>query len=260
MIARFSLLDELGRGGMGVVWRARDEETGETVAVKILRAQYAGDRAYREKFARRVEFARRVDSPRVVQVLAYRVRDGLPYLAMEYVPGPTLRERLRADDPLAWPAARALLGQFAAEPAAVHASRVVHRDLKPSNIVLDRDGHPRLTGFRVARATDLTAPAHTSTVIGTPAYLPPQGARDERSDLHARGVVAYEPLAGVPLFEGETPQELLLDHMRDEPDPTRLPPEACPLVGSLLAKHDNRESGRPGGAGHVVTPIVVGRS
>ena len=128
MTERFTLLARLGRGGMGVVWQVRDEESGAIVALKLLHSQYADDPEYLERFSCEVELARRVHSSHVVAVLGYGTREGVPYLVMEYIEGPSLRERLAAG-PLAPGEARALLLQLAQGLADVHGAGVVHRDL-----------------------------------------------------------------------------------------------------------------------------------
>ena len=232
----FTLLSELGRGGMGVVWRARDEETGQIVALKLLRAAYADDPDYLERFTRELELTRRIHSAHVVSVLGYGVREGLPYLALEYVDGPSLRELLKEHGAYGWPEARGLLAQVAQGLADAHAAGIVHRDVKPSNILLGSDGVAKLTDFGVSRGLDLTRVTGTSTMLGTPAYLAPEGPADERSDLYSLGCVAYELLAGAVPFEGRSYQEVILRHVREAPDLTKLPPEGRPVVGALLAK------------------------
>ncbi len=236
MSPRFTLLRRLGQGAMGVVWQARDEESGQIVALKLLREAYADDPEYRSRFERELELARRVHSPHVVQVLGYGVREGSPYLALEYVDGPSLRERLAEHGPYAWPEARALLAQLAAGLADAHAAGILHRDVKPSNVLLASDGTAKLTDFGIARGLDLTRVTGTSTLLGTPAYLAPEGPLDARSDLYALGVIAYELLAGAPPFEGPTYQAVILAHIRTPPDLSKLPPEARSIVGWLLAK------------------------
>jgi serine/threonine-protein kinase len=233
---RFTLLRRLGQGAMGVVWQARDEESGSIVALKLLREVYADDPEYRGRFERELELARRVHSPHVVQVLGYGTREGTPYLALEYVDGPSLRERLAEHGPYPWPEARALLVQLAAGLADAHAAGILHRDVKPSNVLLASDGTAKLTDFGIARGLDLTRVTGTSTLLGTPAYLAPEGPLDARSDLYALGVIAYELLAGAPPFEGPTYQAVILAHIRTPPDLAKLPPEARSIVGWCLAK------------------------
>jgi len=236
MTERFTLLTELGRGGMGVVWKARDEETGQIVALKLLRETYADDPDYINRFERELELAKRIHSPNVVQVLGFGVRDKVPYLALEYVDGPSLRDRLASHGPYSWPEAKALLAQISQGLSDAHAAAVVHRDLKPSNVLIGSDGVAKIADFGIARGLDLTRLTATSTLLGTPAYLAPEGPNDERSDLYALGVIAYEILTGVVPFEGRTYQEVILRHVRQAPDLTKLPPEARPVVDWLLAK------------------------
>jgi serine/threonine protein kinase len=233
---RFTLLTELGRGGMGVVWKARDEETGQIVALKLLRETYADDPDYVSRFERELELAKRIHSPNVVQVLGFGVRDQVPYLALECVDGPSLRDHLASHGAYSWPEAKALLVQIAQGLSDAHAAGVVHRDLKPSNVLIGSDGVAKIADFGIARGLDLTRLTATSTLLGTPAYLAPEGPNDERSDLYALGVIAYEILTGVVPFEGRTYQEVILRHVRQAPDLTKLPPEARPMVDWLLAK------------------------
>jgi serine/threonine protein kinase len=236
MTERFTLISELGRGGMGVVWKARDEETGKNVALKLLHPVFATDPDYVTRFERELELAKRIHSRNVVQVLGFGVRDGTPYLALEFVDGPSLRESLTTHGAYSWPETRALLAQVARGLADAHAAGVIHRDLKPSNVLIGSDGVAKLADFGIAKGLDLTRVTGTSTLLGTPAYLPPEGPVDERSDLYSLGVIAYEMLTGVVPFEGRTYQEVILRHVREAPNLERLPKEARGIVGRLLAK------------------------
>ena len=233
---RFELLEQVGRGGMGSVWRARDRETGETVAVKLLHGYFADNQTYRDRFAREVELARRVASPRIARVLGYGARDGVPFLVQEFVEGTTLGDLIRTHGPYGWAETRTLLVASARALADVHAADVVHRDVKPSNIMVTADGRVKLTDFGIARALDLARLTGASTMLGTPAYLAPEGQRDERSDLYALGVVGFEVLVGQPPFAGDSTQGILLAHLNTPPDLTRIPAEARPTIGWLLAK------------------------
>ena len=236
MTERFTLLEKIGRGGMGVVWRARDEENGSIVAVKLLHSAYSDDPDYVTRFERELELARRIASANVVGVLGYGVREGTPYLVLEYVEGKSLRENLSTHGPYTWDETKPLLIQIAQGLTDAHAAGVVHRDIKPSNILIRSDGVAKIADFGIARGLDLTRVTGTSTLLGTPAYLPPEGPQDERSDLYSLGIVTYELLAGVPPFEGSTYAEVLMAHVRLAPDLERLPAEARPVVGWLLDK------------------------
>jgi serine/threonine protein kinase len=255
MTERFTLLSELGRGGMGVVWKARDEETGQIVALKLLREMYAEDPDYLERFERELELARRINYAHVVKVLGFGVRQKVPYLALEFVDGPSLHDALAKHGPYSWAEARALIVQIAQGLADAHAAGVIHRDVKPSNVLIGPDGVAKLTDFGIARGLDLERMTATSTVLGTPAYLAPEGPKDARSDLYSLGIIGYQLLAGVPPFVGHTYQEVLLAHLRDAPDLTRLPSEVRPIIGWLLAKDPAQ---RPRNAWEAM-PVVEGR-
>jgi len=233
---RFTLLTELGRGGMGVVWKARDEETGQIVALKLLREAFAEDAAYVTRFERELELAKRIHSRNVVQVLGFGVRGGTPYLVLEFVDGPTLRERLATHGPYSWPDAKALVAQITQGLADAHAAGVIHRDLKPSNVLIAPDGVAKLADFGIAKGVDLARLTATSAMLGTPAYLAPEGPIDGRSDLYSLGIVGFELLSGTAPFAGTTYQEVIIRHIREAPDLARLPAGARPIIGWLLAK------------------------
>jgi hypothetical protein len=263
MTERFELLSQLGKGGMGVVWKARNRESGDIVAVKLVHSLYADDPDYIARFEREVEVARRIDSPYVVKVLGYDRQDSVPYMAMEYVEGPSLRELLKDKGKLPWndeappfsrpaPGAKRLIRQIAEGLAAAHAAGVIHRDIKPSNILIAVDGTAKLADFGIARAMDMTRLTGSSTMLGTPAYMSPDGGTTAQSDLYALGVVAYEMLAGAPPFVGDSQQQVLLKHLREPPDLEKLPAGARNLTGWLLEKEARR---RPPSAAALVAVL-----
>jgi hypothetical protein len=255
MTERFTLLTELGRGGMGVVWKARDEQTGQIVALKVMREIYAEDADYVARFERELELAKRINSVHVVKVLGFGVRQKMPYLALEYVDGPSLHDALARHGPYSWPEARTLLVQLTQGLADAHAAGVIHRDVKPSNVLIGPDGVAKLTDFGIARGLDTTRMTATSTMIGTPAYLAPEGPKDARSDLYSLGIIGYQLLTGAPPFVGQTYQEVLLAHIRDEPDLGRLPAETRAIISWLLAKEPAK---RARNAWEVI-PVLEGR-
>ena len=232
----FTLVEEIGRGGMGVVWRARDDETGQVVALKLLRDLYVEDESYRLRFEHELEIARRINSPHVVKVLGYGARDGVPYIAFEFVDGPSLRQLIISHGPYPWVDVRLMLLQLAEGLADAHAAGVIHRDVKPSNVLVDAAGTAKLADFGISRALDVTRVTKASGLLGTPAYLAPEGPVDARSDLYSLGVLAFELLVGSPPFEGGTYHEVLVAHLRRQPDLSKVPAEARPLVSWLLAK------------------------
>jgi serine/threonine protein kinase len=254
MTDRYTLLSELGRGGMGVVWKARDEETGATVAVKLLRDVYADDPDYVRRFEREAELAQRIDSIHVVKVLDYGLRDKVPYLALEYIDGPSLHDALTRHGPYIWPETRAILAQLAQGLADANAAGVIHRDIKPSNILIAPDGTAKLTDFGIARGLNFARITATAAIVGTPAYLAPEGPKDARSDLYSLGIIGYELLTGTVPFKGTTYHETLIAHIRETPDLSILPEEARPAIGWLLAKEP---ADRPQRASALL-PVVYG--
>jgi serine/threonine protein kinase len=235
-MTRYTLLSEIGRGGMGVVWKARDEETGSIVAIKLMREGYADDPDYIQRFEREAELAQRIDSIHVVKVLDYGLRDGVPFLALEYVEGPSVYEALTKHGPYTWAETKATLAQLAQGLADANAAGVIHRDIKPSNVLIALDGTAKLTDFGIARGLNFTRITATATIVGTPAYLAPEGPKDARSDLYSLGVIGYELLTGATPFKGTSYQEIVIAHIREAPDLSVLPEEARPLIGWLLAK------------------------
>ena len=145
--------------------------------------------------------------------------------------------------------------QIAQGLADAQTAGVVHRDIKPSNVLIGSDGIARLSDFGIAKALDLTRFTATSTVLGTPAYMAPEGTKDTRSDLYGLGVIGYELLTGAAPFKGTTYQDIIVEHIRTAPDLGKLPREARPIIGWLLAKEPGE---RPQRASDLVNALVTG--
>jgi serine/threonine-protein kinase len=252
---RFELLERIGRGGMGTVWKARDQESGDIVALKVLHEQYADDPYFVQRFEREVEVTQRIDSPYVARTLGFGQREGRPYIVMEYVDGKSLREIVRERGHLPWSEAKKILREVALGLDAAHSAGVIHRDVKPSNILVTPDGTAKLLDFGIARALDLTAMTGTSTMMGTPAYMAPEGKPSAQADLYGLGCMAYEMLTGSPPFAGDSQGEVVVRHIREAPDLSRLPAEARPIVGWLLAKEPSQ---RPATAAGLVATLDGG--
>jgi tetratricopeptide (TPR) repeat protein len=242
---------ELGRGGMGVVYRALDEALARPVAVKVVRPDAVGPAA-RERFAREARAAASVRYDHVVSVYGVgETPDGAPYLAMEHLAGPTLADLIRTRQRLAAREAAAVAAQVADGLAAAHAAGLVHRDVKPGNILFDpATGRAKLADFGLARGdavpSGLTA---EGVVAGTPAYLSPEQARgaaalDGRCDVYGLGVTLYEALTGEVPFRGAA-HLVLRQILEDEPRPPRQLNDAVPrdletVVLQALAKEPGR--------------------
>jgi serine/threonine protein kinase len=256
LAGRFELLDQLGHGAMGVVWRARDRQTGQLVAIKVLQTAAIDDPELRKRFEREADLAAKIESKRVVRVLGHGMATGnRPFIVMELVEGHSLRDVMAAHGPYRWDEIRPFLLTIARALADAHAEGVIHRDVKPSNVMVTADGSIKLADFGIARDLDQTRLTRTAATIGTPAYLAPEGSVDQRSDLYAIGIIAYEMLAGRPPFMGDTPQEVLLSHLRSEPDLSKIPTESRRVVGWLLAKDPAR---RPQSAEALVAALQAG--
>ncbi|MGD8375353.1 MAG: protein kinase, partial [Acidobacteriota bacterium] len=227
-LGSFVLGPEIGRGGMGIVFEAKQESLGRTVALKVLPAGAALDDRLASRFLREARAVARLRHPGIVPVFEGGRADGVLYFAMERVDGPSLAELLAAG-PL--PPGRAAAIALALAQALDHAHRsgVIHRDLKPENVLIDRDGRPRLVDFGLA--LDRASGPLTRQALGTPAYTAPEQARgepvDERTDLYSLGAVLYHMLAAEPPYEGETAAVLIARLLTEEPAPLdRRAPEA----------------------------------
>ena len=239
LAGRYRLEAPVAAGGIGEVWRGRDEVLGRAVAVKLLRAEYASHPETLARFRAEARHAAAVPHPGVAQVYDYG-EDGRPYLVMELVAGPSLAEVL-AGGPL--PAARAMdvVAQAAGALAAAHAAGLVHRDIKPANLLLGPGGVVKVTDFGIAHAAGAAPLTRTGTLVGTPAYLAPERAAGEpatsASDLYSLGIVGYECLTGAPPFTG-TPVEVALAHQHRPlpPLPPSVPADVAALVTRLTAK------------------------
>ena len=262
VLGHFRVLAELGRGGMGVVYRARDEKLDREVALKVLPPAFTADEERRRRFLREARSAAAVVHPNIATVFEVDESDGLIFLAMELVQGETLRRRLAAGSLPIGEAVR-IARCMARALAKAHGAGIVHRDIKPDNVVIAADGQVKILDFGLAKLREQTQGAAGSKssetalqraetashitedgrILGTPGYMSPEQARgkavDQRTDVFALGVVLYEMLAGQQPFQGETPMDLLIAVSRDEPmslDVDVVPAEMRAIVARCLAK------------------------
>ncbi len=222
------ILDELGRGGMGVVFRARQAGLGRIVALKMMLRGAAASANDTARFRAEAEAAARLDHPHIVPIHAVGDHEGQPYFTMAFIEGTTLARRL-ADGPIPPLEAATLLAPVCRAIDYAHRRGVLHRDLKPSNILIDRDGQPHVTDFGLAKRVDAQMSlTNTGAVVGTPSYMPPEqavGARGQlgpASDVYSLGAILYQMLTGKPPFLAATALDTILLVLEQDPLPPRL--------------------------------------
>ncbi|CAI7979241.1 eukaryotic-like serine/threonine-protein kinase [Frankia sp. Hr75.2] len=234
----YRLLGLLGAGGMGRVYLARGPG-GRTVAVKVIRPEFAGDPTFRARFRREVEAARRVGGAWTAPVIDADPDAEQPYLVTGYVPGPSLLEAVRRRGPLPVPTARALGAGLAEALSAVHAAGLVHRDLKPSNVLLGLDG-PRVIDFGISRAFDATVLTHSGSAIGSPAFMSPEQIGGQEvgpaSDVFALGSVLAFAATGSGPFSGSGMPAVMYGILAGEPRLDAVPAELRGIVDACLRK------------------------
>ena len=240
---RYEILDTIGAGGMGVVYKARDQELGEEVAIKMLRPDILrGDDTAIERLKAETRLARRISHRNVVRTHDFGEHQGACYVTMEFVEGMTVRRLIETRGRLSVSAALAIAAQLADALDVAHRQGVVHRDIKPQNLLLDADGVLKVMDFGVARLVEhTTVLTQAGMVVGTPSYMSPEQLLaedvDGRSDLYSVGVVLYECLTGRLPFEAKTPVSLIAKLLHDEPaPPTTLNPEIPPALSALIMR------------------------
>ena len=225
---------------MADVYLAEDERLGRQVAVKVLKARLAADDEFVERFRIEAQAAASLNHPGIVAVYDRGTAEGTTYIAMEYVRGETLKQRLRRDGALppdeAVPIALAVLSAL----SAAHARAIVHRDVTSYNVMLDQGGRVVVTDFGIARMGD-SALTRTGAMMGTSSYLSPEQAQgrqaDERSDLYSLGVVLYEMLTGRVPFRGETDVAVAMQHVSTAPpNPRTLAPGVCEALAGVAMR------------------------
>jgi eukaryotic-like serine/threonine-protein kinase len=243
---RYDVVRPLGSGGMGEVYLARDRVLGRDVALKVLRKQYAGDDEFAERFKREAMSAASLSHPNIVQVYDRgETEEGASYIAMEYVPGGTLKERISREGPIQAADAAGLGAQVAEALGAAHDRGMVHRDIKPQNILLAARGGAKVADFGIARAGSSATISRTGSLMGTAGYMSPEQALGKpatpKSDLYSLGVVLYEALTGELPYTADNPIAVTMKHVNEPLRPPvqlnpRIPKGMNALVTKLLAK------------------------
>lgn len=227
---RYHIVEEIGKGGMGRVYRAIDKKLNEEVALKLIRPEIAGDEQTLERFRNELKIARKISHRHVARMYELLEEQGVHFITMEYVAGQDLRGLIRQTGQLTVRKAVSVASQVLEGLAEAHRLGIVHRDLKPSNIIVDREGSARVIDFGIARTAETKGQTGEGAIIGTPEYMAPEQVEgksaDRRADLYALGVILFEMVTGRPPFEGETPLSIAVKHKTDPPpDPRSLAPQ-----------------------------------
>ncbi len=237
--ANYRVESLIGRGGMGVVYRATDLSLERPVALKLIAPELAQDEQFRTRFLREPRLAASLDHPNVIPIYEAGEHEGQLYLAMRYVEGTDLKTALQRDGKLTAERAIEVLAQVASALDAAHERGLVHRDVKPGNVLLDQTGHVYLTDFGITKQTGGES-TETGSLVGTLDYLAPEQIRGEpvnaSTDSYALACVLYECLAGKPPFRRATEAETLWAHMQEDPPPLRAHPALEGVLHKGLAK------------------------
>lgn len=233
---RYVINGIIGSGGMAIVYRGYDRETGEEVAVKVLRSEYMRDEAYVRRFEKESQIAIRYSHKNIVKTLDVGCKEGRHYIVMEYVAGMTLKEYISKYGRLK-PAEVVRIGRQICDALFyAHSHQLVHRDIKPQNILMSDEGVVKVADFGIAKAPETsTVTISGSNVLGSVHYISPEQARggitDEKADIYSIGIVLYEMVTGSVPFTGDTPVAVALKHLQDAPRPPR---EIVPDISKAL--------------------------
>jgi serine/threonine-protein kinase len=265
-IGRYEILERVGRGGMGVLYRGRDPVLDREVAIKVMKADFQEDEAARPRFYREAKAAAKLQHRNIVTIFEFGEEDQTPYIVMEFLRGQDLARRLRADPPLTLEEKLDIAAELCTGLHFAHQQGVIHRDVKPGNIWLLPDGSVKLLDFGIAtlQSSRLTQPGTTS--FGSAAYMAPEHVLgqpiDGRADTFSAGVVLYEIVAGRRPFEAETPTAVLVRIAQDQPEPIDrivpgLPPALTAAVNCALEKDPQRRFQQ---AGELATELRIIRA
>ncbi len=236
---RYRVIEELGRGGMGKVYRAEDIELNEEVALKLVKSEIATDKETIERFKNELKLARKIRHRNVGGMYELMEAEGKPFITMEYVDGRDLKSAIKKKERLTEQEAISIAKQVCEGLSEAHELGVIHRDLKPQNIMIDKENHAKIMDFGIARSIKAPGVTATGMIIGTPNYISPEQAEgeeaDHRSDIYSFGVILYEMVTGSVPFKGETAFSVALKHKTQLPqDPRKLNPEVSEDFSRLI--------------------------
>ncbi len=238
---RYQIIEELGKGGMGKVYKVLDKDIKEKVALKLLSPEIASDEKTIERFSNELKFARKISHRNVCRMYDLGKEEGTRYITMEYVPGEDLKRLVRKVGQLSAGKTIFIAKQLCEGLAEAHHLGIVHRDLKPQNIMIDEEGNARIMDFGIARSLKAKGVTGSGVMIGTPEYMSPEQAEvkevDQRSDIYSLGVILYEMVTAQVPFKGETPLSIAMKHKSQAPrDPKEINAQLSEDLSHVIMK------------------------
>jgi len=238
---RYQIIEELGKGGMGKVYKVHDTKIKEKIALKLIKPEIAKDKKTIERFNNELRLARKIRHKNICQMFDLGEEQGTHFITMEFVPGQDLKGLIRQTGQLAVGTTINIAKQICEGLTEAHKLDVVHRDLKPSNIMIDKDGNVRIMDFGIARSLEAKGITGAGVMIGTPEYISPEQVEgkeaDQRADIYSLGVILYEMVTGRVPFEGDTPLSIAYKHKHEAPqDPRKINAQIPDDLSHLILK------------------------
>jgi tetratricopeptide (TPR) repeat protein/predicted Ser/Thr protein kinase len=239
--SRYRIIEEIGRGGMGVVYKTEDKELGITVALKMIRPDHSKNPRFIEHFRKETLLARSISQENIIRIYDLGEIDEIKYISMEYIKGQSLKELIHASGFLTIEATVHISKQICKALGAAHKKGIVHRDMKPQNIMIDGDGNVHVMDFGVAKSFEEEEMSVFRGITGTPPYLSPERAKgqkaDHRSDIYAFGIIMFEMLTGKRPFEAETTEGYIQKHLYERPpSPSKINPRIPVFLEKMILK------------------------
>ncbi|UCC39673.1 MAG: protein kinase [Candidatus Aminicenantes bacterium] len=238
---RYEVIEKMGKGGMGNIYRVEDKKINEEVALKLIKPEIAADKKTIARFKNELKYARKISHRNVCRMYDLSEKEGAHFITMEYVPGENLRNMIRMTRQLSVGTAINIAKQVCDGLAEAHRLGVVHRDLKPQNIMIDKGGNARILDFGIARSLESKGITGAGVMIGTPEYMSPEQVEgkeaDQRSDIYSLGIILFEMMTGRAPFRGDTSLSVALKHKTEiPPDPRQLNAQIPEVLSQLILK------------------------